>query len=139
MAATQATRLLLQPLISGVGREGKVQTAIACVQEIRVNKKSESSETEKFLADVLAAINQLSNTVEEGRSQSTDIGNDEEFYDPITLELMCDPVKGNDGFTYDRWTILDNELRRSPMTHCVRRRQCAAPAIPESCCSGREI
>ncbi|KAL3697314.1 hypothetical protein R1sor_011390 [Riccia sorocarpa] len=116
-AATKGhIRELLRPLLSGAGREGKVQTAIACVEEIRVNEEIESSGTEKFYADVLAAINEPAIDVQEGSSHSSGSFSDEEFYDPITTELMCDPVKGSDGFTYDRWTILDNEIYQSPMT-----------------------
>lgn len=32
---------------------------------------------------------------------------DSEFVDPITNKLMCDPVKGSDDCTYDRWTIIN--------------------------------
>lgn len=48
------------------------------------------------------------------QSTVTNADDDEEFNDPITCELMCDPVKGTDGRTYDRWTIIDNDLTRSP-------------------------
>lgn len=34
--------------------------------------------------------------------------------DPLTYERMCDPVKCNDGRTYDRWTIVDRDLVRCP-------------------------
>ncbi|KAG6550000.1 hypothetical protein Mapa_008512 [Marchantia paleacea] len=46
--------------------------------------------------------------VEDKRRQLKD-----EFLDPVTGELMCDPVKGSDGFTYDRWTFIDDNLTRS--------------------------
>ncbi|BBN07762.1 hypothetical protein Mp_4g06240 [Marchantia polymorpha subsp. ruderalis] len=46
------------------------------------------------------------------RSDTSD--EDDEFHDPITYELMCDPVKGSDGHTYDRWTIIDNDMTQSP-------------------------
>ncbi|CAM6084057.1 unnamed protein product [Calypogeia fissa] len=46
------------------------------------------------------------------RQQDSD---DNDWYeDPITSEVMCDPVNCSDGFTYDRWTIVDNRLTRSP-------------------------
>ncbi|CAM6093102.1 unnamed protein product [Calypogeia fissa] len=38
------------------------------------------------------------------------------YEDPITCDTMCDPVKCNDGRTYDRWTVIDNELTQSPFT-----------------------
>lgn len=35
--------------------------------------------------------------------------------DPITMDIMCDPVKCSDGRTYCRWTILDHYgMNRSP-------------------------
>ncbi|CAM6093095.1 unnamed protein product [Calypogeia fissa] len=36
--------------------------------------------------------------------------------DPITYLTMCDPVKCNDGLTYDRWTIICHPMLRSPFT-----------------------
>lgn len=36
------------------------------------------------------------------------------YDDPLTWEKMCDPVMCSDGRTYDRWTILDQRLKRSP-------------------------
>lgn len=45
---------------------------------------------------------------------------DDWFDDPITAEKMCDPVTCSDGFTYDRWTILDNGMRRSPYDRNVK-------------------
>ncbi|CAM6087630.1 unnamed protein product [Calypogeia fissa] len=38
------------------------------------------------------------------------------YEDPITCDTMCDPVKCNDGRTYDRWTVIDNGLTQSPFT-----------------------
>lgn len=31
------------------------------------------------------------------------------YRDPITGEIMCDPVKASDRRTYDRWTLLDTK------------------------------
>ncbi|CAM6112977.1 unnamed protein product [Calypogeia fissa] len=40
---------------------------------------------------------------------------DELCNDPMTMDLMCDPVKCSDGNTYCRWTVLDNYvMNRSP-------------------------
>ena len=45
----------------------------------------------------------------------------QEFFDPITLSLITDPVVAEDGFTYERWSIqeyfLKNEHVRSPKTN----------------------
>ncbi|CAM6093097.1 unnamed protein product [Calypogeia fissa] len=38
------------------------------------------------------------------------------YEDPITCDTMCDPVKCYDGRTYDRWTVIDNGLTKSPFT-----------------------
>ncbi|KAG6549999.1 hypothetical protein Mapa_008511 [Marchantia paleacea] len=43
-----------------------------------------------------------------------DAEEEDDYYDPITYELMCDPVKGSDGHTYDRWTIIDHNMTQSP-------------------------
>ncbi|CAM6118869.1 unnamed protein product [Calypogeia fissa] len=56
------------------------------------------------------------------RQQDSD--DDDWYEDPITSEVMCDPVFCSDGFTYNRWTIVDNRLTRSPFdrdmsTFCV--------------------
>ncbi|CAM6084056.1 unnamed protein product [Calypogeia fissa] len=54
------------------------------------------------------------------RQQDSDA--DDWYEDPITSEVMCDPVNCSDGFTYDRWTIVDNRLTRSPYdmsTFCI--------------------
>ncbi|CAM6099628.1 unnamed protein product [Calypogeia fissa] len=40
--------------------------------------------------------------------------------DPITMDLMCDPVKCSDGNTYCRWTVLDNYImNRSPYDRSI--------------------
>lgn len=39
--------------------------------------------------------------------------------DPLTWEKMSDPVMCSDGRTYDRWTILDQKLRRSPYDRSI--------------------
>ncbi|CAM6092395.1 unnamed protein product [Calypogeia fissa] len=36
------------------------------------------------------------------------------YEDPIIWDKMCDPVMCSDGRTYDRWTIVDKGLTRSP-------------------------
>ncbi|CAM6087629.1 unnamed protein product [Calypogeia fissa] len=38
------------------------------------------------------------------------------YEDPITCDTMCDPVKCYDGRTYERWTVIDNGLTKSPFT-----------------------
>ncbi|CAM6117896.1 unnamed protein product [Calypogeia fissa] len=39
---------------------------------------------------------------------------DDWYADPITWDTMCDPVKCSDGVTYDRWTLINNGIRKSP-------------------------
>ncbi|CAM6092394.1 unnamed protein product [Calypogeia fissa] len=36
------------------------------------------------------------------------------YEDPLTWEKMCDPAVCSDGRTYDRWTIIDQKMTRSP-------------------------
>ncbi|KAL2645114.1 hypothetical protein R1flu_012701 [Riccia fluitans] len=115
VAATVRIQELLQPITSTIDRQDrKLQSIIDYVEETRARKETESTNNEKFFNDVLAAVNGISDDLLGNSSRDDD--SDEEFRDPITEELMCDPVKGSDGFTYDRWTILDNAISRSPNT-----------------------
>ncbi|KAL2611143.1 hypothetical protein R1flu_022835 [Riccia fluitans] len=116
VAATARIQELLQPIISTIHRQDrKLQSIIDYVEETRARKDTESTNNEKFFNDVLAAVNRTSDDLV-GNSSRDDDSDDEEFRDPITKEVMYDPVKGSDGFTYDRWTILDNGISRSPNT-----------------------
>ncbi|KAL2645145.1 hypothetical protein R1flu_012732 [Riccia fluitans] len=116
VAATARIQELLQPIISTVHRQDRLlQNIIDYVEETRARKETESTNNEKFFIDVLAAVSRTSDDLL-GNSSRDDDSDDEEFRDPITKDLMCDPVKGSDGFTYDRWTILDNGITISPFT-----------------------
>ncbi|CAM6084060.1 unnamed protein product [Calypogeia fissa] len=46
------------------------------------------------------------------RPQDND--DDDWYEDPILTHIMCDPVNCSDGRTYDRWTIVDHKLSKSP-------------------------
>lgn len=41
------------------------------------------------------------------------------YEDPLTCERMCDPVMCSHGRTYDRWTIVEHKLRRSPYDRTI--------------------
>ncbi|KAL3694212.1 hypothetical protein R1sor_007863 [Riccia sorocarpa] len=74
-----------------------------------------SNAGKKFFADVLANISsQVVTSENEGSTITTEGDDEDEFNDPITYDRMCDPVKGTDGLTYDRWTIIENDLTESP-------------------------
>lgn len=51
--------------------------------------------------------------------QQEEDASDRWFEDPLTAEIMCDPVKCNDGRTYDRWTVIDNHLVQPPFDHSL--------------------
>lgn len=76
---------------------GGVEAAVSMI----CNTDPQTSETEKFFADVLEGLKHNNRTW---------------YEDPITWETMCDPVKGTDGYTYDRWTFLRHasSMTRSP-------------------------
>ncbi|CAM6084059.1 unnamed protein product [Calypogeia fissa] len=93
------------------------------------NKASSSfSKLREFLCTIVerAKVQQLRDGVasrkkEEGSpryrlnvDKQHDKDDDDWYEDPITSEVMCDPVYCSDGFTYDRWTIVDNGLTISP-------------------------
>ncbi|KAL2645146.1 hypothetical protein R1flu_012733 [Riccia fluitans] len=115
VAATARIQELLQPIISTIHRQDrKLQGIIDYVEETRARKDAESTNNEKFFNDVLAAVNGTPDDLVGNSSRDDD--SDDEFRDPITEELICDPVKGSDGFTYDRWTILVNGITISFFT-----------------------
>ncbi|KAL3694218.1 hypothetical protein R1sor_007869 [Riccia sorocarpa] len=102
---------ILALLMQGVHKtDPRLQSIITTVQSLPQN-----TETEKFFADVLANISsQVGISENEGSTITTEGDDDDEFCDPLTCNRMCDPVKGTDGLTYDRWTIIDNDLTESP-------------------------
>ncbi|CAM6103702.1 unnamed protein product [Calypogeia fissa] len=53
--------------------------------------------------------NDFRNSNEDGPSRVRDSLEDL-CNDPITMDIMCDPVKCNDGRTYCRWTIVNNSI-----------------------------
>ncbi|KAL2641527.1 hypothetical protein R1flu_009114 [Riccia fluitans] len=92
---------LLQPLVSRInGQDERLRSLIDYVENgLSRSNAAESTDIQKFFADVLAAVDELQN----------DYHLEEWMYDPVyTDDLMWDPVKASDGFTYDRWTIVEN-------------------------------
>ncbi|KAL2641498.1 hypothetical protein R1flu_009085 [Riccia fluitans] len=93
---------LLQRLVSRInGQDERLQSLIDYVESgLSRSNAAESTDVQKFFADVLAAVDKLQN----------DYQLEELMYDPVyTDDLMWDPVKASDGFTYDRWTIVEND------------------------------
>ncbi|KAG0568750.1 hypothetical protein KC19_6G043000 [Ceratodon purpureus] len=62
---------------------------------------------EKFWQEVLAAIDSR-HEASASREQN------EWCLDPITAELMIDPVMASNGHTYCRWTIIDKDMTKDP-------------------------
>ncbi|KAL3682524.1 hypothetical protein R1sor_000546 [Riccia sorocarpa] len=134
LAARGQLQTLLQPLASEIKRQDKkleeliefVERGGAASTGIATDL-DQSTDTQKFFADVMATVEQLHSNIphpsasssrsnEEDSSSSSDGSMEELINDPITKEIMVDPVKGSDGYTYDRWTIVDNDLVVSPIT-----------------------
>ncbi|KAL2641503.1 hypothetical protein R1flu_009090 [Riccia fluitans] len=102
VAARTQIQDLLQPLVSRIsGQDEKLQSLVSYVENgVSPSNTRDSWNIQKFFADVLAAVDQ----------QQKDFQLEELMFDPIyTEDLMWDPVKASDGFTYDRWTIVEND------------------------------
>ncbi|KAL2641519.1 hypothetical protein R1flu_009106 [Riccia fluitans] len=93
---------LLQLLVSRInGQDERLQSLIDYVER---SNAAESTDVQKFFSDVLAAV-ELQNA-----KLQNDYHLEELMYDPMYPDdLMWDPVKASDGFTYDRWTIVEND------------------------------
>ncbi|KAL3682506.1 hypothetical protein R1sor_000528 [Riccia sorocarpa] len=133
LAARGQLQTLLQPLASEIKRQDQKLAELVNLVErggaactghgISTDR---STDTQKFFADVLATVEQLQSNFRDPSSTSSCSNHDdssdsseamEDFiYDPLTKEIIVDPVKGSDGFTYDRWTIINKDLVVSPFT-----------------------
>ncbi|KAL2641529.1 hypothetical protein R1flu_009116 [Riccia fluitans] len=84
----------------------KLQMLISYVEsKTSQHKTTESTDIQKFFADVIAAVEQLQNAPVEQPQNEYQL--EELMYDPIYMnDLMWDPVKASDGHTYDRWIIV---------------------------------
>ncbi|KAL2632183.1 hypothetical protein R1flu_016869 [Riccia fluitans] len=106
-AARTQIQDLLQSLDTRIsGQNAKLQSLISYMESGGSQSiGTESTDTQKFFADVLTAVDQL----QDGYQL------EELMYDPLyTEELMWDPVKASDGYTYDRWTIVENDDHPDP-------------------------
>ena len=65
---------------------------------------------EKFWQEVLTAVDSRHDADYVSRDQLSNL-----YEDPITAELMIDPVVASNGDTYCRWTIIDNDMKRNPV------------------------
>ncbi|CAM6089938.1 unnamed protein product [Calypogeia fissa] len=110
-AATSEIRKLLKPLVVGIRRQDeKLQSFISMVRG-NETKLETSTEAQKFFADVLANLEDL--TYEEssaGRPRRQSEDDREEYLDPFTMQLINDPVKCTDGRTYDRFSVFQYNL-----------------------------
>ncbi|KAL2641521.1 hypothetical protein R1flu_009108 [Riccia fluitans] len=109
-AARSQIQGLLQPLVSRMSvQDEKLQMLISYVEsEASQHKTTESTDIQKFFADVITAVEQLQNAPVEQPQNEYQL--EELMYDPIYMnDLMWDPVKASDGRTYDRWTIVEND------------------------------
>ncbi|MCO5595112.1 hypothetical protein L7F22_049150 [Adiantum nelumboides] len=98
----------------------RIEAAISMMRSMQ----PQTSDAEKFRADVLVALNGLSVEGDEGggaskhsfRSNQQNAKELKWYQDPVTWETMVDPVKATDGHTYDRWTVICNNMLMSPLT-----------------------
>ncbi|KAL2631997.1 hypothetical protein R1flu_016683 [Riccia fluitans] len=83
------------------GHEYKLQTIISYMESGGSQSSgTESTDTQRFFADVITAVDQ--------RQDGYQL--EELMFDALhTEDLMWDPVKASDGYTYDRWTIVQND------------------------------
>ncbi|KAL3685421.1 hypothetical protein R1sor_003443 [Riccia sorocarpa] len=108
-AARTQIQDLLQPLVAGISvQDEKQQNLISHVKNelhmiVKRNYRFSTTESiyiQEFFVDVLAAVEQQQNEYQLEEMMC------DAFY---TEDLMWDPVKATDGFTYDRWTIVQND------------------------------
>ncbi|KAL2633352.1 hypothetical protein R1flu_004831 [Riccia fluitans] len=112
-AVSREIRELLRPLVIGKRKQDeKLEEIFALVKDLERSEGNEDAE--RFFNVVLQSIESLTLIQENAVDIVITEDDVDEFYDPITCELMCDPVKGSDGRTYDRWTIIDNDITQSP-------------------------
>ncbi|KAL3694366.1 hypothetical protein R1sor_008017 [Riccia sorocarpa] len=112
-AVGREVRELLRPLVIGKRKQDeKLEEVLALVKDLEHSEGNEDAE--RFFSVVTQSIESLTLIQENAVDIVITEDDVEEFYDPITCELMCDPVKGSDGRTYDRWTIIDNDITQSP-------------------------
>ncbi|KAI5083995.1 hypothetical protein GOP47_0000164 [Adiantum capillus-veneris] len=118
LALRRELREAMQTLTTAM--ESQIPGIEVAVSKIR-SVHPQTSDIEKFLEDVLAALDGLSVKVQDDAAASTQSGNHKEitnpvkwYQDPVTWETMVDPIKATDGHTYDRWTIVSGGLVKSP-------------------------
>ncbi|KAI5057300.1 hypothetical protein GOP47_0027315 [Adiantum capillus-veneris] len=119
VALRKELRKALQPItIAMKSHTHRIEAAVSMIHSLQ----PQTSDTEKFFEDVLGALGGLSvkNQGDAASSSSSSSGPVTHasgsakrspslvkwYEDPVTWEIMCDPVKATDGHTYDRWTIL---------------------------------
>ncbi|CAM6100512.1 unnamed protein product [Calypogeia fissa] len=111
-AGTSEIRKLLKPMVSGMRRQdAKLQSFISMVRG-NETKLETSIQAQKFFADVLANLEDLTYVEESsaGRTSRQSEDDREEYLDPFTLQLINDPVKCTDGRTYDRFSVFQYNL-----------------------------
>jgi len=110
LQGTQATILesnaeLKSLLITSIGSmHGTLPTE---VRDEVVEASTSSFADLKFWEDVLAAVDNHNAGVSSLEEKNM-------YEDPITTDLMIDPIVASDGNTYCRWTIIDNNLTTNP-------------------------
>ncbi|KAL3677739.1 hypothetical protein R1sor_020695 [Riccia sorocarpa] len=90
-------------------------------------RQAQTDDLEKIFSDLVAAAQEKDSSgirpekkVVRGQEVASDHGKSTDclkwYHDPITWEIMCDPVKASDRRTYDRWTLIHHarEMKLSP-------------------------
>ncbi|KAI5057856.1 hypothetical protein GOP47_0027871 [Adiantum capillus-veneris] len=118
VALRKELRQALQPITIAMEYHHRIEAAVSMIHSLQ----PQTSDAEKFFEDVLGALGGLS-VKNQGDAASSSSSSSRPvthasgsakrspslvkwYEDPITWEIMCDPVKATDGHTYDRWTIL---------------------------------
>ncbi|MCO5608797.1 hypothetical protein L7F22_063014 [Adiantum nelumboides] len=120
LALRRELREAVQTLTTAMESQSQgIEVAVSKIRSVH----PQTSDTEKFLEDVLAALDGLSVKIQGDAASSAQSGNHKEstnpvkwYQDPVTWDIMVDPVKATDGHTYDRWTIVRGGLVKSPFT-----------------------
>ncbi|KAG6555216.1 hypothetical protein Mapa_003256 [Marchantia paleacea] len=115
------------PLLAAMRSHGQSIEEVICIIK-GDERQAQTDDLEKIFADLVAAAANEKDSLGSSRRDKTPAveqvstsgiykSNTLKWYhDPITWEVMCDPVKASDRRTYDRWTLIHHasSMKLSP-------------------------
>ncbi|OAE25144.1 hypothetical protein AXG93_3217s1610 [Marchantia polymorpha subsp. ruderalis] len=117
------------PLLAAMRSHGQSIEEVICIIK-GDERQAQTDDLEKIFADLVAAAHERdgpgsSSSSRRDKTTAMEPVSSSGFYksntlkwyhDPITWEVMCDPVKASDRRTYDRWTLIHHasSMKLSP-------------------------